>query len=104
MKTFAQGDLLTHPQGEEGQMTIEPICGPVRQMGAETFAIRFNRVGFDNPKRSSDMWFILTYPGDGTYKKMVQQAELQFPLVNKKGVSQEIEFPAIADHAPGGRR
>jgi len=101
IRTVAQNEAIPHPAGEEGKMTIEPICGPVEQKDGRTFAIRFNRVGFDNPKRSNDIWLVLTYPGDGTYKRMVQQAELRFPLVNTEGTAQTIEFSEIADQKAG---
>ncbi len=97
VKLVVQNDPIDHPQNESDKMRISPICGPVLQKDLDTFVIRFDRVGFNNPKRSSDMWFFLTYPGDGKYKKMVQQAELRFPLTNTKGKPQEIDFPKIPD-------
>jgi hypothetical protein len=97
IKTVSQGDVIPHPQNEENQMVIAPICGPVLQTAPDTFRIYFNRVGFNNPKRDNDIWFFLTYPGDMTYKKMVQQAELRFPLINTKGDPQAIDFPTIPD-------
>src|SRR5581483_9313169 len=92
-----QGDAIDHPADEDSRLTIAPICGPVVQQDPGTFAIRFGRIGFDNPKRCNDIWFILTYPGDGTYKRMVQQAELRFPLHNTKGTPQTIDFHGPAD-------
>ena len=71
------------------------------QTAPGTFVIRFNRVGFNNPKRSNDIWLFLTYPGDGKFKKMVQQAELRIPLANNKGTAQEIDFPKIPDQQTG---
>ena len=101
MKTVAQNDPISHPQNEDATMDIAPICGPVAQTARDTFAIRFNQIGFNSPKRSNDIWFFLTYPGDGKYKRMVQQAELQFPLRNTKGASQEITFTKIPDRQAG---
>ena len=95
--TISQGDPIPHPQDEEGRINISRIEGPVVQTAADTFKIRFDRVGFDNPKRSNDIWLIMTYPGDGRYKKMVQQAELRFPLSNTLGAPQQIDFPKIPD-------
>jgi len=95
--TFSQGDPIPHPQDEVNQITIARIEGPVIQTAPDTFKIRFDRVGFDNPKRSNDIWLIMTYPGDGTFKKMVQQAELRFPLTNTIGTPQQITFPQIPD-------
>lgn len=97
IRSVAQNDAIPHPQNETGAIQITPICGPARQIAPDTFAIRFNRVGFDNPKRANDIWFCLTYPGDSRFKKMVQQAELRFPLTNKIGAAQQIDFPAIPD-------
>ena len=101
IKPVAQGDVIPHPQDEENRFEIAPICGPVVQIAPDTFRISFNRIGNNNPKRSNDIWFFLTYPGDGTYKKMVQQAELRFPIINKTGEPQEIDFPAIPDQRAG---
>jgi hypothetical protein len=99
IKTFTQNDPIPHPDGELDKLQIAPICGPVLQTAPDTFKIRFNRVGFDNPKRANDIWLFLTYSDDGQYKKMVQQAELRFPLKNTNGKPQEIEFPKIPDQA-----
>jgi hypothetical protein len=101
VRDIKQNDPLPHPQGEENLLSIIPYCGPVAQLAPETFAIRFNRIGTMNPKRSNDPYFMLTYAGDGTYKKMVQQAELRFPLNNTRGIPQTIGFPKIPDQKAG---
>jgi hypothetical protein len=101
IKSVSQNDPIPHPQDEQDKMTIAPICGPVIQTGPDTFKIRFNRIGFDNPKRANDIWLFLTYAGDGQYKKMVQQAELRFPLKNTSGQPQQIDFPKIPDQHAG---
>jgi len=100
-RSVAQGDPLPHPANEAGLLTIEPICGPVIQTAPDTFSIRFNRIGFDNPKRSPDVWFMLTYAGDGVNKRMVQQAQLRIPLQNTKGPPQSIMFPPVPDQTAG---
>jgi hypothetical protein len=97
IRSITEGESISHPAGEADRLTIAPICGPVTQTAADTFKIRFNRIGFNNPKRCSDIWLFLTYSGDGQYKKMVQQAELQFPLNNTRGTPQQIDFPAVPD-------
>jgi hypothetical protein len=96
-RTFKQGDVIPHPQNESDKLAIAPICGPVVQASPDTFHIRFNRIGFNNPKRCSDIWFFMTYAGDGQYRKMVQQAELKFPLTNTRGKAQQIDFAKIPD-------
>jgi hypothetical protein len=97
IRSIAQGDAISHPQDELEKLAMAPICGPVLQIASDTFEIRFNRIGFDNPKRCNDIWLCLTYPGDRKYKKMVQQAELRFPLKNTRGETQQIDFPQIPD-------
>jgi hypothetical protein len=82
---------------DASKIRIERICGPVVQVGPDTWAIRFYRMGLDNPKRTNDAWFVATYPGDDTFKRAVQQAQMRFPLTNKDGADQTITFDPIAD-------
>jgi hypothetical protein len=97
----AQGTPIDHPTGDEDTMSVDVICGPVVKLSKDTFAVRFNRTGFDNPKRAGAPCFILTYPGDEKYKRMVQQAELRVSLKNDKGTDQAITFSKIADQKTG---
>ncbi len=92
-----QGDTIPHPQGEDEQLKLIPICGPVEQLSNDTFAIRFYRTGFDNPKRGPSIVFDLAYGGDEKFKANVERAEMRFPLKNTKGVAQTISFPRLAD-------
>jgi hypothetical protein len=102
-RTVQAGDVLPHPDPEQAsRMHIERICGPVVQTGPDSFAIRFYRMGTTNTKRSNDIWLSLSWPGDGVYKQMVQQAELRFPLTNKDGPAQVLSFPAIPDQQASG--
>ncbi|MGN6626244.1 MAG: hypothetical protein ACTHLN_06465 [Tepidisphaeraceae bacterium] len=94
-RTVQQGDPIPHPKGEDDRLHIVPICGPVEQLSSDTFAIRFNRAGMDNPKRSNSICFNLVYPGDDTFKRSEERAELRFPLKNTNGQPQTITFPAI---------
>ncbi|MFS2217825.1 hypothetical protein ACCD08_25255 [Telluria sp. Tellsp104] len=93
-----RGDVPNDPGG----LRIDRICGPVVQTGPDTFAIRFYRMGMTNAKRSNDVWFALTWPGDGNSKRTVQQAELRFPLTNTEGREQTLRFPAIPDQRADG--
>ena len=92
VRDFKQGDPLEVPQGEEYKITIAPICGPVRQLGPDTFAIRFNRVGLNNLKRS-EICLWLAYPGDGKFKRFVERAGVDFPLKNTAGDPQNDHLP-----------
>jgi hypothetical protein len=95
--TIHPGDPIDHQGARESLLTITPICGPVKQINSNTFSIRFDRIGVDNPKRSGSICFVLTYPGDEKFKRMVQQSELKFPISNNQGSAQTITFPSIPD-------
>jgi len=96
-----QGDPITHPHGVENQIVITRITGPVIQTAPDTFLIHPYRIGTHDVRKSNDIWLAATYPGDDTYKRMVQQAELQFPLTNHGGDAQTITFPEIPDQTAG---
>jgi len=100
-KTVNQGDTISHPENSEGRIMITRIDGPVRQTGPDTFVLQPYRIGTLDARRSNDIWLAATWPGDGTYKGMVQQAELRFPLTNHEGASQTITFPEIPDQVAG---
>jgi len=76
-------------------VTIHRICGPVVQTGPDTWSIRFYRMGMNNTKRSNEICFFASHPGDAEYKRAVQQASLRFPLRNTTGKDQRITFPEI---------
>lgn len=80
---------------------IRRICGPVEKLGDDTFTIRFDRLGFDNAKRSSEIWLLAEHPGDAAFKRAVQQSVLRFPVKNADGTPQTISFDAIPDQVAG---
>ncbi|QIP14249.1 hypothetical protein G8759_17320 [Spirosoma aureum] len=83
------------------RISIDRICGPVKKLNDTTFQLSFNRMGFNNPKRSNDIWLLASNKGDKRYKSIVQQADLRFPLVNKGGKAQTIRFLQIPDQQAG---
>jgi hypothetical protein len=83
------------------RISIDRICGPVKKLNDSTFQLSFYRMGFNNPKRSNDIWLLASNKGDKTYKSIVQQADLRFPLVNKEGKAQTIRFSQIKDQKAG---
>jgi hypothetical protein len=95
-----KGSPVEHP-ADTGKIEITRICGPVEKLDGETFALRFYRMGMDNKKRSNDIWLAAVYPGDGQYRRSVQQAQMRFPLPNTAGQDQEIGFAPIADRKAG---
>jgi hypothetical protein len=76
-------------------VTVSRICGPVVKIDDTTFSIRFYRMGFNNPKRSGDIWLLAASAGDQQYKSTVQQFNMRIPVTNKEGVAQSIHFPAL---------
>jgi hypothetical protein len=96
-RPIQQGDAIDHPRDEDSRLRIVPICGPVAQLSPDTFAIRFNRIGFDNPKRCNQICFNLIYPGDQKFKRQVERSELRFPLKNTQGTPQSINFSPFTD-------
>ena len=80
---------------------INRICGPVAKVDDSTFRLRFYRMGFNNPKRSSDFWLLAMNKGDARYKSIVQQMDIHFPLTNKEGKPQQIDFPAMDNQKEG---
>jgi hypothetical protein len=96
------GDFLDGAPGDASQPQLARICGPVVQTAPDTFALRFYRMGMTNAKRSNDVWFALSWPGDAGHKRAVQQAELKFPLTNTVGQEQTVDFPALPDQDARG--
>jgi hypothetical protein len=84
-----------------GPVSVTRICGPVVKTGEDTFALQFYRMGFNNSRRSNDIWLIASHPGDGKYKSVVQQCNFRVPLKNVEGKDQQISFPAIPDQKEG---
>jgi hypothetical protein len=88
----------------DGPITVTRLTGPVMQVGADTWTLAFNRVGFTNPRRSGDVWFVASQAGGHRYKSMTQQALLRVPLVNTVGRDQAISFslpPTLEARASG---
>ncbi|MCF2443253.1 hypothetical protein L0657_04735 [Dyadobacter sp. CY345] len=81
----------------KSQIDITRITGPVKKVNDSTFTVSFNRSGFDNPKRSNDIWLMAASDGDQDYKSAVQQLNLKIPLRNDRGLSQTIQFSKLND-------
>ncbi len=94
------GSPVGHAQGN-GPVTLERICGPVVKISADTFAVNFYRMGMNNSKRSNEIWFMATHPGDTEYKRAAQQAVMHIPLRNEQGAEQRITFQPIPDQRAG---
>lgn len=77
-------------------LQIDRICGPVKKVNDSTFQLTFYRMGFDNLKRSNEIWLLAHNEGDKQYKSTVQQLTMKFPLKNSQGKPQSITFPTIS--------
>jgi len=55
-------------------------------------------MGFNNKKRSNDIWLMASQKGDAKYRSAVQQLGFKIPLPNQKGEPQKISFPIIANY------
>lgn len=84
-----------------GPVIISRICGPVAQIGPDTWAIRFYRMGTNNVKRSNEIWLMATHPGDAEYRRAVQQSVMHLPLTNTVGADQKIQFSPIPNQRLG---
>jgi hypothetical protein len=93
--------LLAVSHHAKTPLHINKITGPVRKINDSTFQICFDKAGFNNPKRSNDIWLIAMNDGDENYKSIVQQADLHFPLFHTEGQKQTITFPVIPDQKQG---
>ncbi len=84
-----------------GNPVISRICGPVEKVNDTTFAVRFYRMGLNNPKRTGDIWLLAHHPGDENYKSTVQQFNMHIPIRLDEGEGQTIKFEAIPDQKQG---
>lgn len=86
----------------DGPIRLTTIVGPVKQLAPDTFAYSPGRAeAVENP-RNLDLWILASQPGDGVYKRAVQQAKVR-AMPDERGASQTIDFPAIADQPADAR-
>ena len=86
-----------------GPVVLSRVTGPVRQLGLDTFAIRFNRLSMFEDRRMGDIWLVASQPGDNQYKSAVEQALMKIPFHLTEGAPQKINFPEIPDQKVGSR-
>ncbi|MFA9193367.1 hypothetical protein AAGV33_03040 [Flavobacterium sp. FBOR7N2.3] len=79
------------------KLFVDRICGPVTKINDSTFQIKFDKLGFNNTKRSNDIWLLAHNNGDAVYKSAVQQLHLRFPIINKEGKPQTIDFSSMSN-------
>jgi hypothetical protein len=82
-------------------ITIQRICGPVEKISENTWRVAFNRASHLGDTRGNEAWFAAVWPGDGTFKRAIQQSMLPLPRRLEDGRPQTIDFPALADRKAG---
>jgi hypothetical protein len=93
-----KAEIISHPKQK---INITRICGPVTKINDTTFKVAFYRIGFNNPKRSHDIWLIASQDGDEVFKSAVQQADMRIPITNTAGKEQKINFPMLPGQKQG---
>lgn len=83
------------------KVKISRICGPVVKKADNTFAVSFYRMGFNNNKRSNDIWLMAHSLGDKNYKGASLQCGFRIQLPYKEGIDQQINFPVIPNQKAG---
>lgn len=99
LKAFFADSLRLKPVSDFAKtpLVIDRICGPVKKVNDTVFQISFDKLGFNNSKRSNDIWLLAHNDGDAIYKSVVQQLHLRFPIKNQEGTPQQIDFVPIND-------
>ncbi len=80
---------------------IHRICGPIQKISADTWRLAFNRASFLGDRRGNEAWLAAVWPGDGEFKRAVQQAMLAIPRNNSEGTPQKIDFPKLGNQRHG---
>jgi hypothetical protein len=103
VKTFFSDSSQTKPAivFAKTQLHVDRICGPVKKINDTSFQVNFNRLGFNNSKRSFVIWLLAHNKGDVKFKSAVQQMHMKIPPQNKEGVEQVIQFKSIPDQQVG---
>lgn len=91
-----EGAFITHSDSSS-PVRLSKIIGPVKQLGMNTFAIRFNRLSLPYDRRMGDVWLLASHTGDSRFKHTVEQALMKIPFALKEGEIQKINFPTIED-------
>jgi hypothetical protein len=94
------GDAVETPQTAV-PIEIKHICGPVQHLSNDLWRLAFDRASFLNDRRGNEAWFAAVWPGDGPFKRAVQQAVLPIPKSRNDGGAQTIDFPPIPNQKQG---
>ena len=92
-------------------VSLEKIIGAIpivvcvsREKGhytGDTWRVAFNRASFLGDRRGNEAWLAAVWPGDGDYKRAVQQSMLPIPRRLVEGKPQIIDFPKLENQKCG---
>lgn len=85
------GSANPRPESDDAETQIDwfVVQGPGVKTGREGLEVRFNRHGFEG-YRAREIVLAAVYPGDGEFRRSVQQAIVRFPLKAREG---KVEHP-----------
>ena len=78
---FPPGAKAPHPD-DARSLFVQRICGPCARIAPNRYEIRFNR-GSGMKLNEGEICFQAVFPGDGTYRRAVQQSRLRFSQPRK---------------------
>ena len=73
--------MAPHPD-DARSLFVQRICGPCARIAPNRYEIRFNR-GSGMKLNEGEICFQAVFPGDGTYRRAVQQSRLRFSQPRK---------------------
>lgn len=97
------GEPIAPPPAGGPPIEIVRITGPVRHVAGDTWELALNRSSFLGDRRGNEAWLAAVWPGDGVFKRMIQQSRLGVPGRNKDGAAQTIAFELPATLRYGTR-
>jgi len=88
------GTSLDHPAGNPNILWLR---GPIVPLGGNRFRLALDRSAAFGPGSEQNPLFLVSYPGNGEYRRSVNPASVHIPF-NKVGKPQTITFAPIPDH------
>lgn len=97
------GESIEPPSAGGPAIEIRRITGPVRHVSDDTWELALNRASHLGDRRGNEAWLAAVWPGDGVFKRAIQQARLAVPGAPRDGAPQSIDFELPASVAYGPR-
>lgn len=96
------GEPIAPPQPRV-PIEIKRICGPIEKLSDDTWRLAFDRASFLNDRRGNEAWLAAVWPGDGEFKRAVQQSVVRIPGRYTEGQPQRIDFPKLENQQRGAK-